>query len=743
MHSQLARDKSPSPQVDEGSVGSSDQGNVESDIEIWYLSESENSDDIPLPADTATQDVDKTIREMLDAASQLPDFIRRGSIPGISGSYSGTKINGQPSEMTIWRQKRKVEAENKERKDAEEAFQVNPNKRRLLTHFFKPCLAAVSGPEVELEGEQSTGPVEEHAVDQFEDVDFASSEDSEPDALPARQSIPRRQPATWCAPTIKQASEAVDKLMAQIRESRRVGYGYKYANIDMVTANWWKEMLSLLRLYTSDHAPSRGQWIRASTCAAIANGKSPSHGRKIRRWCQLFILDSVTLPRNVYGAWNTSVLHSDEDLQQELIAHLQGQGQYFSAKTLVRFLNSPAILERMRRERQFSERTARRWLQLLGYRWKAEAKGMYSDGHERDDVVQYRQSVFLPLMAEKLSRSASFDQEGQEVSGSVPSGVTEIIVHMHDESIFYAHDRRNMRWCHTSESPKPYAKGEGQSFMVADFVSDKLGWLKSLDGKDSARVCLKPGKEREGYFSSNEVLGQLTKAMDILNHDYPQYEHVFVLDNARTHTKRAEDALSARQLPKNPNEKFGVLSIVIAADGKPVYDQHGKVVKKIKKMGDGRFADGAAQPLYYPLDHPQYPGWFKGMTQLLRERGFTNPEQLRAECPRFRCVLGSSDCCQRRILFTQPDFMNVPSLAETFCAERGFKVIFLPKFHPELNFIEMCWGYSKRVYRETPPSSKMEDLQKNAIESLEKVPIHSMRRLVRKSVNCHEILSNK
>lgn len=186
-----------------------------------------------------------------------------------------------------------------------------------------------------------------------------------------------------------------------------------------------------------------------------------------------------------------------------------------------------------------------------------------------------------------------------------------------------------------------------------------------------------------------------------------------------------------------------MLSIVIAADGKPVYDQHGKVVKKIKKMGDGRFADGAAQPLYYPLDHPQYPGWFKGMTQLLRERGFTNPEQLRAECPRFKCVLGSSDCCQRRILFTQPDFMNVPSLAEIFCAERGFKVIFLPKFHPELNFIEMCWGYSKRVYRETPPSSKMEDLQKNAIESLEKVPIHSMRRLVRKSVSCHEILSNK
>jgi len=30
------------------------------------------------------------------------------------------------------------------------------------------------------------------------------------------------------------------------------------------------------------------------------------------------------------------------------------------------------------------------------------------------------------------------------------------------------------------------------------------------------------------------------------------------------------------------------------------------------------------------------------------------------------------------------------------CEARGYEVLFLPKFHPELNFIEMCWGYGKR-----------------------------------------------
>ncbi|KAF9515963.1 hypothetical protein BS47DRAFT_1263365, partial [Hydnum rufescens UP504] len=51
----------------------------------------------------------------------------------------------------------------------------------------------------------------------------------------------------------------------------------------------------------------------------------------------------------------------------------------------------------------------------------------------------------------------------------------------HDESIFYAHDRRKLRWVHDNETPKPYAKGDGVSVMVADFVSADYGWLLSLN----------------------------------------------------------------------------------------------------------------------------------------------------------------------------------------------------------------------------------------------------------------------
>ncbi|KAF5319338.1 hypothetical protein D9619_008891 [Psilocybe cf. subviscida] len=82
--------------------------------------------------------------------------------------------------------------------------------------------------------------------------------------------------------------------------------------------------------------------------------------------------------------------------------------------------------------------------------------------------------------------------------------------------------------------------------MVADFVSADFGWLRSPDGENSARRLFKPGKNRNGYFSNDEILDQVREAMDIVGEYYPQYEHVFVYDNATTHLKREEGASEKR-----------------------------------------------------------------------------------------------------------------------------------------------------------------------------------------------------
>ena len=57
-------------------------------------------------------------------------------------------------------------------------------------------------------------------------------------------------------------------------------------------------------------------------------------------------------------------------------------------------------------KRPLSERTARRWLLKLGWRYSRIGKGVYMDGHEREDVVKYRKEVFLPAMAQFEARMA-------------------------------------------------------------------------------------------------------------------------------------------------------------------------------------------------------------------------------------------------------------------------------------------------------------------------------------------------
>jgi len=263
--------------------------------------------------------------------------------------------------------------------------------------------------------------------------------------------------------------------------------------------------------------------------------------------------------------------------------------------------------------------------------------------------------------------------------------------------------------------------------MVSDFISADYGWLRSPNGNESTRVLFKAGKGHDGYFTNDEVVAQVGNAVDILAKHYPNEEHIFIFDNAKTHLKRASDALSARKMPKSPSESWGIMVIAKDANGKPVRDGNGNVVKEKIRMTDARLPNGAPQPLYFPEGHER-AGWFKGMAQILVERGYTNAPRLPAGCKGFKCPSDKTECCCRRLMFNQPDFTNVESIVETTCRSHGSEVIFLPKFHCELNFIEQCWGFAKRIYRMKPRPTSEDALERSVVDSLKAVPMNSMRR---------------
>ncbi|KAG6903301.1 hypothetical protein C0995_013054 [Termitomyces sp. Mi166 len=189
--------------------------------------------------------------------------------------------------------------------------------------------------------------------------------------------------------------------------------------------------------------------------------------------------------------------------------------------------------------------------------------------------------------------------------------------------------------------------------MVADFVFADYGWLRSPDGKESVH--------HNEYFTSDDILEQAEKAINIIQEHYSHEDHVFVYGNATTHLKHADEALSATKMPKEPSKShkknFGVLVNVLGTDEQPMQGSERKYVKKKIPMRNGKFADGREQEFYFSEGHEQ-AGLFKGMALILTEQGY-DVSKKKAQCGKSfsNCPEGATDCCCRRMLYSQPDFV--------------------------------------------------------------------------------------
>jgi hypothetical protein len=201
-------------------------------------------------------------------------------------------------------------------------------------------------------------------------------------------------------------------------------------------------MQMFLWLYTDKDSPNYGRpgaWTVASKQTAHNLHKDAWMARKLREWTRAFILDRNDIPINSYGEWNVSIL-KDEGLAEEIHLHLQGIGKYVKAMDIVHFLSTPEMLTRLDRTMPITERTAQRWMGAMGYRWTVDPKGQYVDGHEREDVVEYRQKQFLPKFAELEKWMRNWTADNQEIIDIAQREGRQIVIWFHDEATFYAND---------------------------------------------------------------------------------------------------------------------------------------------------------------------------------------------------------------------------------------------------------------------------------------------------------------
>ena len=235
--------------------------------------------------------------------------------------------------------------------------------------------------------------------------------------------------------------------------------------------------------------------------------------------------------------------------------------------------------------------------------------------------------------------------------------------------------------------------------MVSDFIDehddflaltpDEAAKLPHLS-RHKVRKILKYGAEQEGYWNSNRFMEQVKIVADIATHKYPvdKLSIVWLFDQSSGHCAYEDSALNLRRMNVNPGGK------------------------QPKMRTTTNPLTGRLQPL---VDDAGIP---KGMHQVLRESG-VNTEGMKAED-------------MHKILGSHNDFKFEKTRVENFLHQKGHRVLFIPKYHCELNPIKRVWGEAKRFTRKHC-NYTFPQLERTVEPALDSVNVQLIRKYFRKA----------
>ena len=282
-------------------------------------------------------------------------------------------------------------------------------------------------------------------------------------------------------------------------------------------------MLLNLDLHSAKKTGSRyGCMVHNSICAAAAVDKSERWAESLRRWRRDWEESRIAPPgpklaRN--QSWKS--LYGDEGMilavreylnKQDSKANTTGlclaMNEVLHARNAAQMLEGAAEGAAGMKITSISTRTAQRWFAQCGWIYSRNKKG-YIDGHKREDVVQYREEVFIPRFRSILPTLREYDDD-LEVIKPEAGGRRRVLV-THDESTFNANDGGTYAWKPKgTEWLRP--KGRGQGLMVSDFLTSAQGRLAyTTPGGDRVLACeiIKYGKNHDGWWDSEKMIQQV------------------------------------------------------------------------------------------------------------------------------------------------------------------------------------------------------------------------------------------
>lgn len=233
----------------------------------------------------------------------------------------------------------------------------------------------------------------------------------------------------------------------------------------------------------------------------------------------------------------------------------------------------------------------------------------------------------------------------------------------------------------------------------------------------------------------NLTVLQTKDMISIFNYRFPNARAIFVFDCSSAHESYASDALLAHKMNcypggKQPRMRNTIIpgtdqiqSMVFPNDHKGVNKDGEPVAGKPKGMEQVLAERGLLSVL--EVATRSQGGKVVGTCELCRasqaehERVAREAKSWQAEIEglepgslaRFAVSTldgqGTNspvDCCMQRLLSLQADFKNEKPLLQLITEEAGHTCLFLPKFHCELNLIELVWGQAKRGEPGVKPS---------------------------------------
>jgi len=229
-------------------------------------------------------------------------------------------------------------------------------------------------------------------------------------------------------------------------------------------------------------------------------------------------------------------------------------------------------------------------------------------------------------------------------------------------------------------------------------------------------ILWKAGSKRDGYFTNDDLVRQLEASMPFFQDLHKDKTLVFAFDNSTGHHKRHPNGLDAELLPL----KDGGANAPIMRNTKFILRDGTECIQVMQNSN----------------------GEQKGLKTILIERGLWKNHML-LQCkpckdkiphsnryPNARPYNNTMFCCAKTCLANQPDFLAQREWLREVVEDAGHKIIFFPKFHPELNHIEMVWCYMKQAWRRKCDNS-FRTLERELPNILKDIPVAFIRRTQR------------